>query len=253
MFARLIAAAALTWATPAMAAGVAPAPVPVPAAPAIEAPIVSDAELATMTGKFIMPNGGSLALSITSDTLVNGALVLRTVLTVDQATNLSVYGRTADAAAADLPTGDKVADPQAALTTGVSVLFDRKTGTQIVMPTVNAVRTAGTGTQATPAELGIAPIVLVAGGPGVTTPDGTVTLRTLPNGSQVTLAGDQLGVSHLVGQAVATAVLNAGNDRTIDTVTTIGIDLHDAAALAMGAAAMKVEALVSDVARGMIR
>ncbi len=247
MFARLIAVALLAWTSPAVAQMTAPA--------ALDAPTVSDPELATMTGKFIMPNGGSLALSITSDTLVNGALVLRTVLTVDQATNLSVFGRTPDAAAA--AAGDHAPDPAgnatAALTNGVSVLFDRRTGTQILMPTVNAVRTADAGDHATPAELGIAPVTLSAGGPGVVTPDGTISLAAVRNGSQVTLAGDRLDVVHLVGQSVATAVLNAGNDRTIDTVTTIGIDLHDAAALAMGSAAMKVDALVSDVARGMIR
>jgi hypothetical protein len=75
----------------------------------------------------------------------------------------------------------------------------------------------------------------------------------LPNGSQVTLAGDQIGISHLVGQSVATAILNAGNDRTIDTVTTIGIDLHDAAALTLGSAVLKVDALAADAARGMVR
>ncbi len=75
----------------------------------------------------------------------------------------------------------------------------------------------------------------------------------MPNGSQVTLAGDQIGVAHLVGQSVATAILNTGNDRTIDTVTTIGIDLRDASALTLGGAALKVDALAADAARGMVR
>ncbi|MFS0772607.1 hypothetical protein [Sphingomonas sp. 1P08PE] len=244
MLARLFSFAALAWAMPTAAQE----------APALAAPVLSDPELATMTGKFIMPNGGSLALSVTSDTLLNGTLVLRTVLTVDQGSNLTVYGRTADAASADAQkAGMQAGAGTPALNNGVSVLFDRRTGTQIVMPTVNAIRGTTGSEQATPAELGIAPIVLTAGGPAVATPDGTVTLTRLPNGSQVTLAGDQIGIAHLVGQSVATAITNAGNDRTIDTVTTIGIDLHDSSALAMGAAAMKVDALVSDVARGMIR
>ncbi|MDP1027659.1 hypothetical protein Q5H91_10575 [Sphingomonas sp. KR1UV-12] len=243
MLARLLSLALLAWGVPAAAAET----------PAIVAPVASDAELATMTGKFLLPGGGSLALSVTSDTLVNGALVLRTVLTVDQGSNLTVFGRTGDAE----PMGgarsgggtENAATPTMA--GGVSVLFDRRTGTQIVMPSVGTVRGTTGGAQPVPA--GVVPLVLTAGGPAVATADGTVTLTQLPNGSRVSLAGDQIDITHLVGQSVATAISNAGNDRTIDTVTTIGIDLHDATALAMGAAAMKVDALVSDVARGMVR
>lgn len=217
---------------------------------------LSDAELATLTGKFILPSGGSLALSVTSDTLLNGTLVLRTVLTVDQGSNVQVFAR-GEGTAAPAATASGDATPGwPMLTNGVSVLFDRRSGAQITLPTVSTIR-AGTATDqsAGPGGMpgGIVPVAVVAGGPAVQTPDGLVSLTAVPNGSQVTLAGDQIGIAHLVGQSVATAILNTGNDRTIDTVTTIGIDLHDAAALAMGSAAMKVDALVADVSRGLVR
>jgi hypothetical protein len=216
-------------------------------------PPLPEEELATLTGKFILPGGGSLALSVTSDTMLNGTPILRTVLTIDQGSKLQVFGRDdSSASPAGTAGGTTGAGVAPTLATGVSVLFDRRSGTQITVPTVSTVRT-GSGVQTTETQAGLVPIAVVAGGPAVRTPDGLVTLTTLPNGSQVTLAGDQIGISHLVGQSVATAILNAGNDRTIDTVTTIGIDLHDAAALTLGSAALKVDALAADAARGMVR
>lgn len=211
---------------------------------------LADAELAELTGKFILPNGGSLALSVTSDTMLNGALVLRTVLTVDQGSRVQVFGRP-DGAAPPAGTIHGAGQAVPVLTSGASVLFDRRSGAQITPPTVSTIRVGGTGAGA--AELGLTPITVAAGGPAVRTPDGLVSVTTLPNGTQVSLAGDQIGIAHLVGPSVATAILNSGNDRTIDTVTTIGIDLHDAAALAMGSAAMKVDALAADASRGMVR
>lgn len=214
---------------------------------------LTDAELAELTGKFILPNGGSLALSVTSDTMLNGALVLRTVLTVDQGSRVQVFGRP-DGAAPPAGTIHGAGQAVPVLTSGASVLFDRRSGAQITPPTVSTIRVGGTGTAgAGAAELGLTPITVAAGGPAVRTPDGLVSVTTLPNGTQVSLAGDQIGIAHLVGPSVATAILNSGNDRTIDTVTTIGIDLHDAAALAMGSAAMKVDALAADASRGMVR
>lgn len=217
---------------------------------------LADAALADMTGKFILPNGGSLALSVTSDTMLNGALVLRTVLTVDQGSSVQVFGRPDGAASPTGATGATGGAGQAVpvLTSGASVLFDRRSGAQITPPTVGTIRVGGTGAAgAGAAELGLTPITVAAGGPAVRTPDGLVSVTTLPNGTQVSLAGDRIGIAHLVGPTVATAILNSGNDRTIDTVTTIGIDLHDAAALAMGSAAMKVDALAADASRGMVR
>ncbi|MBB4616560.1 hypothetical protein [Sphingomonas abaci] len=214
---------------------------------------LADAELATITGKFILPGGGSLALSVTSDTMLNGALVLRTVLTVDQGSRVQVYGRS-DGSASAPPTAAGAAPAAPVLTSGASVLFDRRSGAQIVPPTVSTIRVGGIGAAgAGAAEPGLTPIAVAAGGPAVRTPDGLVSVATLAGGTQVSLAGDQIGIAHLVGPTVATAILNAGNDRTIDTVTTIGIDLHDAAALAMGSAAMKVDALAADASRGMVR
>lgn len=212
---------------------------------------IPDAELATLTGKFLLPGGGALALSITSDTLVNGTAVLRTVLTVEHKANLQVFARD-DGGAAGVNAVGGAASAAQTLNTGVSVLFDRRSGAQITLPTVSTVRIA-TAAEAPDRQAGLVPVVLIAGGEAVRTPDGLVSLTTLPNGSQVTLSGDQIDIAHLVGHSIATAILNAGNDRTIDTVTTIGIDLRDASALTLGSAILKVDTLAADAARGMVR
>jgi hypothetical protein len=57
----------------------------------------------------------------------------------------------------------------------------------------------------------------------------------------------------LVGQSVATAVANSANDRTFDTVTNIAIDLRNVEPYVAGSAAMRVDSLVLDATRGMIR
>ena len=209
-----------------------------------------DEELARETGKFILPNGVSLALSVTSDTIVNGTAVLRTVFTVDQGTRLQVFGR---------GEGPSVQFARAAgapvmTTTGVNVLFDRQSATRTVSPTF----TVGTGGTrigaATDADgAGLTPLALAVGGPAVRTPDGLVTLGATADGAQVRLAGDQFGVAHLVGRSVATAIVNSANDRAFDTVSSIDIDLRNVTPYVMGTAALRVDDMALDATRGMVR
>lgn len=53
---------------------------------------VSDAELAQMRGGFRLPNGVEVAMAVQIDSIVNGQLVLRSVLVRDQGpANLEVY------------------------------------------------------------------------------------------------------------------------------------------------------------------
>lgn len=225
-------------------------------------PRLSDAELAKVTGKFIMPNGVAVALSVTSDTVLNGQTILRTVLTVDKAAQVSVLGRTGDTAVSPIAPvivpGSAVESSTAMAPTGVSVMFDRSSGTHIVTPSYSttsglSVSTNPAAASAAASNAGLSKLDIVPGGPAVQTSDGLVSLSSLPNGTQVILAGDQLNISHIVGQAIATAVVNSGNDRTIDTVTNVNIDLGNAQALAIGSASLRAQDLAMDATRGMIR
>ena len=233
------------------------------AAPAIEPQpelvSLSDPELAAVTGKFLLPNGIEIALSVTSDSFVDGRAVLRTNFTIDRTASVSVFGRTSDSGEPAARTGMVTSSGTGTTVNtgqGVAVIFDRASHTQQITPTFavgNAANvTTGTGTETSPAALGLSPLD-VQPGVGVPTADGIVTLTALPRGTQVDLAGNGLAIANLVGQSIATAVINSANNRTIDTVTNVNIDLRSADALALGNAALRVDSLALDAARGMTR
>lgn len=241
--ATIIAAILLQAAAPAAA----PDPDPVP---------LSNPELAEITGKFLLPNGVAIALAVTSDSYVDGRAVLRTSFTLDRTASVSVFGRTADSTGAPRAEMPGTPGTVSAVNTGqgVAVMFDRASHTQQITPSfsVNAGAnvSTGSGPTASASDLGLTPLD-VQPGVGVSTADGVVTLSALPRGTQVDLAGNGLAIANLVGQSIATAVINSANNRTIDTVTNVNIDLQSAGALALGSAALKVDAIALDATRGM--
>jgi len=227
---------------------------------------VSDPELAAITGKFVLSNGAEIALSVVSDAVVDGRAVLRTVLTVDRGTDLRVYARPAGGEAgqgvAVTPAG--AAHAQAAGQAGapaVSVLFDRQSGARLTAPAgvgvgpTLAVSTgaAGRDAGAEAAARGLTQVTLVPGGPAVATADGQVSLNQLANGSAVALAGDRLGVVQLVGRTIATAAINSADNRVIDTVTDVGIDLRNVQPFTTATAMMRADALALEATGRMVR
>lgn len=233
--------AALVAATPTAALGQAAAPARAPAP-------LTDAELAQITGKFVLPNGVQIALSVTSDTIVDGQVVLRTVLTVDRTSTLQVFGRDGSAPTPELAQA-------AARPTGVTVSLDRTSGLQTVTPTYAAAPAVSVGAAAPAApSAGLVALPLVPGAPGVATADGVVSLATVRGGQEVSLAGDRLAVANIVGSTVATALANTANNRTLGSVTNVQIDLRNAAPYQTASAAMRVETMALDaVSRGMMR
>lgn len=229
------------------------APAPAQTAAALPARL-SDEDLARITGKFVLPNGVELALSVTSDTVVNGQLILRTVLTIDHGTQLQVFGRGQQAPTAPYAGaggGSAVSTP-----TGVTVALDRQSGLQTLTPTFSVTRAPGVtvgGAMQDPASLGLAALPVTPGGPAIATADGVVSLQAVRNGSQVIFNGDRLAVLNQVGQSIATAVVNSADNRTLDSVTNVAIDARNLAPYQIGMAQMKVDALAIDATRGMIR
>ncbi|MFM9977983.1 MAG: hypothetical protein ACKVOP_08065 [Sphingomonadaceae bacterium] len=217
---------------------------------------VSDAELAEMTGKFVLPNGVEFAMSVVSDTVVDGQLALRTVLTVDQTARVDVFGR--QGGGDTMPyVGVSNDQPGTVAATGVSVMLDRRSGTQTVTPTfgvTNAAKVASAPIAANDAAArGLTLLPVTPGGEAVATDHGHVTIATTERGSQVTLSTDQLGVAHVVGQYIATAIVNSANNRIIDTVTNINIDLRDVAPYSVGSAMLQIDGIARDVAIGLSR
>jgi hypothetical protein len=224
------------------------------AAQTFEAAPLPDETLRLMTGKFILPNGAEIALTVVSQTAIDNQVVLRSVFRVGEPSAVEVYGRTEDSAGSHVaPTTMTVAPSRP---TSVSVAFDRHSGTSTITPSYSAPTTAvqlGGGDNGDPASLGLTRIAAAPGAAPAATIDGSIAVASLPRGTMVTLAGDQFTTSQLVGDAIASVVTNSANDRTIDTVTNVNIDLRDISTFTAGSAALRVDALALDAARGMVR
>ncbi|MEP0189469.1 MAG: hypothetical protein ABJP70_02670 [Erythrobacter sp.] len=68
------------------------------------------------------------------------------------------------------------------------------------------------------------------------------------NGSRVSIALDGTRVSHLAGQATGSVILNTGNNRIIDTVTTVDLDLSRMAVGQVGSLIPRIGDLAQDTA-----
>ena len=203
---------------------------------------VPDAVLAEERGGFRLPSGVDVALSVETQTAVNGAVVLKTVFKVDQGTpTLTTYvpktgvtvqlGTAAEGKAA----GGAAAPP--------AITFDGRGGVSVI-PGVNMVGVSAGKASAT-GESALADGLQAVSGT-VATDNGTVAEATRGAVRTVTLTGNDLSITHLAGNAFGSAVANAGSDRTIDTTTTVGIDLGGAGPDVVGSAMLRVE----DVAIG---
>ena len=224
-------------------------------APAAPAPVLTDPELAQLTGKFLLPGGVEVALTVTSDTVLNGQPVLRTVLAIDRGSTLSVFGRDPAAAVSTSATGTVTHATDSGGPTGVTIAMDRHSGIQTITPTYSATQPSVTlgAPVADVSAAGLERLAITPDGPAVRTPDGLVSVRTLSNGALVSLTGDQLQASHLAGQSIATALVNSGNDRVFDTVTNVAVDLRNVTAYQLGSAAFRADTLALDATRSMIR
>ena len=203
----------------------------------IAAPRVPDVELATQRGGFQLPNGIDVALTVQTQTSLNGAVVLRTVFRADQGpTSLTVFapkaGETVAAAARGTAGGGTVAMP--------TITYDSRTGLQVT-PGAGTPLAVSAGAAAAAGESGLAQVAA-----GAVTDNGTIG-QSVRGGLQSTdLRSDDLTITHLAGSAFGSAILNSGSDRAIDTQTTVGIDLHNAGATLLASAALRIEDVAVD-------
>lgn len=218
-----------------------------------------DPALAAIQGRLLLPNGIELAMTVQSDTVVDGHLLLRTVFAANQGPpTLAVLapagGSEGPAVSVTEPSAGDTANPRDA---GVAVVTDRAGGIAMVRPTYANVApvtvSAGRGVPADNSSAGLVPVNVSVGGPSVVTGGGAVSANALPNGTRIALDGDMLAVSHLVGQAFGTVVANMANDRRIDTMTTIDLDLRNANPNLIGSTMFQVEALSLEATRGLVR
>lgn len=225
---------------------------------------VSDAELAGNYGKFIAPGGIDLAMSVQSDTAVDGQLVLRSVFTVDQGpARIQVYAPAPGTQGPSYQGNATVGQAQSgAGNPGLSVTVDRMGANTSVQPTFGAgsqapnvaVTTGGQSVAATAAgNDGLVPVIATAGGGAVPTGAGAVSISSTSTGTRITLDALGLSISHLVGGATGTVVANTGNNRTIDTVTSMSIDVRNGDSLAIASSLMQVSGIATAATQAMVR
>lgn len=206
-------------------------------------PPVSDPELAEQRGGFRLPNGVDVALTVQTQTAVDGAVVLRTVFRADQGTpSLTVY---APKPGTVVVAGGSAPATGAAAAANPAISYDPRSGIQVTpgtnVPAIS-VSSGAVGTAAAPAGL-----ETVNAAAGVATDAGRITATRNGGLDTVQLKAGDLTVSHFAGNAFGSAIANSGNDRAIDTQTSVSIDLSGAGPDVVGSAMLRVQDLASAV------
>ncbi|QQV76690.1 hypothetical protein H5J25_14850 [Sphingomonas aliaeris] len=206
----------------------------VPQAAPFDAPVLSDEMLAEQRGGFRLPSGIDVAMTVQTQSAINGAIVLRTVFEVDRgAPNLTIYaprqGETVSSGAA-----------QGATATGGSaptVTYDNRNMLE-VRPGYTPTLTVASGDSGTSGAL---PAGLAQVASGATTDAGLVTEGAHGGVRTIELRGADLSITHIAGDAFGSAIANSGSDRQIDTQTSVSINLANAGPDVLGSAMFRVE------------
>ena len=190
---------------------------------------IADEELAGHRGGFALPGGIDVAMTIDTQTAVDGVVVLRTIFRAEQGTpTLTTYVPRPGETVATAPV--RVAGG----TTAPTISYDRQNGIQVT----GGVTTPGVSLNGAP---GAIPAGLEQVSGGAATASGDVTERTQGALRLVELTGADLSVTHIAGVAFGAAIANMGSNRTIDTQTSVAIDLTGAGPDVVGSSMLRVQ------------
>lgn len=204
-----------------------------PVAAVFEDNDVPDAVLAEQRGGIRLPNGIDATWSVNTTTAVNGAVVLQTVVKVDEARRVSTFAP-ASGQIVNSPAGQT----STAGTGDMRVSYDAMNGIQISSsrnPSGLSVTSAANGQTGQLVD-GLTEVDL----PQVTD-NGAIRQVGTGSAQAIELQGQDLRVVHFTGNALGTAISNSGSDRTIDTLTTVSLDLRNAGPDVLGSAMFRVE------------
>lgn len=212
---------------------------------------LSDPDLLSERGMFIAPDGTVIDLSIQMDTLIDGRLVLRSVLTPsgESESRLQLYTQPNETVLAP-PEGEWVQAGGSA-GQGVSFTFDRSAQIDLEAGSENTappLLVAVGGGAALPDSSGLQPVELDGNGAG-NTPAGPVTVMETAQGPIVTLAGDALLVKHILGSSVANVVANTANDRAIETSTLVNLSVANTGPLVLSGSLLGLDDALLSLAR----
>lgn len=191
---------------------------------------IADGELDRIRGGFVLPNGMDVAVGISIETLVNGILALRTELTATGGAPPAVF----------IGTGGV---PVASGAEGAPAI--RTSDGTMIRVSEGAPRRAAEASDQQRVEL-------TSNGPAALTPMGSLQLMQGDSGSTVVLQGDSLELRHMIGRFTGSIVANTANDRTIDTVVTVNVDLQGST-IPLGNAILRLESIAVDAASRAVR
>lgn len=179
------------------------------APPFADAPVVEDSALDAMRGGFVLPNGMDIALGLEVLTMLNGELAMRTVMTVDQGSTLAVY------AGGGAP--------------------GERSGQGATVVRFGPVDMEGKGAQ----------VPLTPNGTATNTPMGDIRLQQDDRGAVVVMTGNALELRHMIGTVTGAVIANTANDRVIDTMVTVNLDLRNSD-IQTGSALVRLESMLVD-------
>jgi hypothetical protein len=195
---------------------------------ALPGPRVSDPDLARMRGGVQLPNGLTVSIGIDIQTRVNGQLALHTVYASEGA---AAGVRVFSDGAHPVPQAPTTQSVSASATAGTPTLVvDRSpTGTTIIPSTTTPATTVNlvNGDPSTwLSGEGQTQIPVQPNGPAVPSPYGQVSLEKTESGTVVALQSPTLLVRQLVGQATGVVIANTANNQSIDTISSVNVDLQ---------------------------
>ena len=213
---------------------------------------VPDAQLADMRGGLRLPSGLDIVLSVRQDTSIDGQLVLRTYYVVDQgAPNLTILTPAPGVRVEGTVATQTGGAPTGAWERNASIVLDRAGGFTTFQPgqAQPALISIGVSRGGEPvSDEGLLPVLVAPGGVQAT-PSGLISLESLPRGTRVILDGMGTEVSHLFGAATGTVIANTADNRSIDNLSTIDIDLSAVSPDLVGSGMLMVQSVAVDAAR----
>ncbi|UZK67767.1 hypothetical protein [Sphingomonas sp. M1-B02] len=189
---------------------------------------VPDTLLAQMRGGVELPNGLNVAIGIDIQTRVDGVLVLHTVYTSD-GPNAGIRVFTNGTNQVPLPPGATTV--RTSSSGGIPIVtVDRSPAGTTIVPgrSINAsnVNVVNSGPETWPSGQGETPVPVTANGPSVAAAPGAFRIETSDTGAAVILASPSLEIRQLVGSATGIVVANAADNRSIETVSAINVELQ---------------------------
>ena len=190
--------------------------------------VVPDAALATMRGGVQLPNGLNIAIGIDIQTRVDGLLALHTIYQTD-GPDAGVRVFTDGAAPSLTPPGTITVETPGSSGSPEVIVSRAPTGTTVDISTPAAPTRVNilSGVPSTwLMAIGQTQVPVTENGASVATPAGDISLASDERGAVVTLAAPTLRIQQIVGEAAGIIIANTSNDRTIDTVSSVNVDLQ---------------------------